>query len=72
MAPKKADLASKKAETAQELSPSALELLLPLWDVPVLQDSSVPGVYLVAVQYTCHFACLQLVLLRVCHSIPEL
>lgn len=49
MAPKKADVAGKKAEVAQDLSPSALELLLPLWD-DALQDSSVPGVLLAAQQ----------------------
>ena len=49
MAPKKADVAGKKAEAAQDLSPSALELLLPLWD-DALQDSSVPGVLLAAQQ----------------------
>lgn len=48
MAPKKADLAGKKVEAVQDLSPSALELLLPLWD-DAFQDSSVPGVLLAAV-----------------------
>lgn len=49
MAPKKADQAGKKAEAAQDLSPSALELLLPLWD-DAFQDSSASGVLLVAQQ----------------------
>ena len=44
MAPKKADLAGKKAEAVQELSSSALELALPLWnDAAVLQDFSPAG-----------------------------
>ena len=47
MAPKKADLAGKKVEAVQDLSPSPLERLLPLWD-DAFQDSSVPGVLLIA------------------------
>lgn len=44
MPPRKADPAGKKAEAVQELSPSALELALPLWnDATALQDSSATG-----------------------------
>ena len=46
MAPKKADLAGKKPE---DMSPSALELVLPLWD-DAFQDPSVSGVLLAAQQ----------------------
>lgn len=35
MAPKKAEV-GKKAEVPQELSPSALELLLPIWNAATL------------------------------------
>lgn len=58
MAPKKAELAVKRAEAAQDLSPSALDFVLPLWG-DVVQDSSVQGVLPCVVRQGVQYTCFQ-------------